>query len=471
MDYASSQRIRAVRCCDRVSRVGLRPCVGSTGFSIFLVLFSTLGWSGEVQNAVAEQQDNEHRYGLIATLQDKAGNQCRRVDERIAFDWGTDAPDPRIGDTFRVQWAGYLLAQQPGKHRLHLRVSGKAQLRLRNQVVLDAGGGGPERWYSTSPLELPFGWHALELEFEKSNREAKVQLFWTGPGFGLEPVSPRFLFHDVRQAVPDRFERGRQLVSALRCAACHQIPGVRPVLPAPELTRVKGNIHHAWLVDWVVATSRAPQDTEHASEIPRRMPKFTMDRDAGEELVAYLSSVSPLPLEKVQVKGERAIGQKLFLSLGCLACHRWQTLGQEGLFGGGDLSQIARKRPAHFFSRWLADPASLNRHHRMPTFELTTEERGHLAVFLTSLKTTPVTSQVPQVSDEQVVRGKQRFERQRCGACHVVGGEPAKKRPVVSTLSAKSAWQRSCVAAPSEDGIRPGYQLTAIDRQAVQLYI
>ena len=472
MNRAFFQSIREFRRCVWMFHVGARFLLVVFAAWAPFVLSTAVAGAGETQDKIAEDSGREHRAGLIATLKDATGHQYRRVDERIAFDWGTGAPDPRIDGEFRVQWNGYLLAQSPGKHRLHLRVSGKAQLRLRNQVVLDAVDGGPERWYSTSPIELPFGWHALELKFEKTNGEASIQLFWTGPGFGLEPVSPRFLFHDSQQAVSEQFERGQQLVSALRCAACHQIPGARPARPAPDLSRVKGNVHHEWLVDWLVTNPQARQHADRPTGMTRRMPRFAIGRGAGEELAAYLASVAPAPLDSEQLKGEQAIGQRLFLSLGCLACHRWQTLGQESLFDGGDLSEIARKRPAHFFARWLADPASLNRQHRMPTFELTNQERGHLAVFLATLKSEPASANVPEVTDEQVVRGKEHFQRQRCGACHIAGGEAKRRQsPLVSTLSAKSAWERGCVGAPSEDGMRPGYQLDPTDQQAVQVYI
>ena len=53
------------------------------------------------------------------------------------------------------------------------------------------------------------------------------------------------------------------------------------------------------------------------------------------------------------------IGEQLFLSLGCLACHTWGDLGASGWLGGGDLTHIAAKRPPDFFAAWLADPARL----------------------------------------------------------------------------------------------------------------
>ena len=42
-------------------------------------------------------------------------------------------------------------------------------------------------------------------------------------------------------------------------------------------------------------------------------------------------------------------------TIGCLACHRVDKRGSQALFGGGNLSAVANKRPADFFARWLAE--------------------------------------------------------------------------------------------------------------------
>ena len=446
---------------------GSRPCREV----LLIALAVTIWWTGLRSAVVAQQASQEYRFGMIATLHDQHGNRCRRIDERIAFDWGNRAADPRIGHPFHVSWNGYLLVQKPGSYRLHLRVAGTARVHLQGRVVVQAAVDGPARWYSTAEVDLAFGWHPLEVEFEKTGADAQIKLFWTGPGFSLEPVTPRYLFHDPKRTPPPAFERGKQLTSALRCAACHLIPGAPAAQPAPALDRLPGNVTHEWLVDWLANSPPVPREEEHPAEVVRRMPGYAFDRSAAQELAAYLQSVSPVSVAGAKLKGDVAAGKKLFLSVGCLACHRWRSSGQSGLFGGGDLSQIADKRPAHFFATWLVDPASLNRHHRMPTFPLTPQEQGNLSAFLGSLKDEPPTSSVPAASAEQIARGMRRFEKHRCVACHAVSSQAPTKPSPVSTLSAESEWSRSCVHAPTPDGRRPGYQLSVADRQAVEVYV
>ena len=77
---------------------------------------------------------------------------------------------------------------------------------------------------------------------------------------------------------------------------------------------------------------------------------------------------------------------ELLDTVGCLACHQVGDRGLAGLFGGGDLSAVADKRPADFFARWLADPAAINPAHRMPVFKLSDLDRQDLTLYLATLE-------------------------------------------------------------------------------------
>ncbi len=122
-------------------------------------------------------------------------------------------------------------------------------------------------------------------------------------------------------------------------------------------------------------------------------------------------------------------GERLFLTLGCLACHTWRDPGASGWLGGGDLTQIADKRPPGFFAAWLTDPARLNRDHRMPVYSLSNEERTSLALFLAGqgangrrepagkARTSRLTPTVrpPSIKNAE---GRKLVEQFRCLACH-----------------------------------------------------
>ena len=98
------------------------------------------------------------------------------------------------------------------------------------------------------------------------------------------------------------------------------------------------------------------------------MPAFGLSTTQGEDIAEWLLN-APAPPEKTKptepgsrsgstrTKPSVKNGEALFLTVGCLACHTWRDLGASSWFGGGDLTQIAEKRPPGFFTAWLADPA------------------------------------------------------------------------------------------------------------------
>ena len=109
-------------------------------------------------------------------------------------------------------------------------------------------------------------------------------------------------------------------------------------------------------------------------------------------------------------------GGGLVLTLGCRACHSiGDAASNEQLFGGGDLNEIAVKRPAGFFERWLAAPQSINSNHRMPVFELTAVERRQIAAYLQTKGTPSANHRSPNDSELSRQRGLKLVEKLNCG--------------------------------------------------------
>ena len=118
------------------------------------------------------------------------------------------------------------------------------------------------------------------------------------------------------------------------------------------------------------------EETQPAkASLPSKSPSKTTKKPAKEAKPAV-----PVKLRDPQA------GMTLLRSIGCLACHSVGNLGGGELFGGGDLTRVASKRPAEFFAAWLARPEALNRDHRMPVFRLSDVETGHLAAYLQTLR-------------------------------------------------------------------------------------
>lgn len=432
--------------------------------------------------AQEEDEENPHLPGLVASYSDSAGHSFRRLDEAIAFHWGNAAPDRRISaENFDVLWQGRIFAQGAGEYRLAVHASGQVEVKLAGKVVIprqEADG-----WVFSPPVTLEFDRHGLEVSFRKTKSPAHISLYWSGPQFQLEPVPPRFLLHDRKEVVTTSYERGELLAAALRCAACHRDEADTRPMPAPALLHLGGNVSESWLRGWLTS-----KGTEQVS-LSRRMPAYGFSEDEAKAIAAYLqSSIEKTPAAELPAKAPASTpnpksgakppdppsaetGQHLFLTLGCLACHQVNGLGESGLFGGGDLSNVASKRPDSFFANRLAEPAKLNPDHRMPVFDLGQDERTSLSLYLASLRKAEKPVQEVKPGTEDIVRGRELVSAHRCAQCHSLPKDHELPSPAATKpLDAKSDWAKSCAAGLSTSRAHLGYSLTKADQQALQDY-
>jgi len=431
------------------------------------------------------EEENDFQVGLIGRYYDDEGQSIERIDSRVSFVWNDDSPDPRVGaQSFKAVWTGYLMSQARGKYALSVYGAGKVRIKLGGKVILDEASDKPS-WMHAEAVELPFDWHPLEVQFEKPAETARLSLFWKGPGFQFEPIGERWLYHDREQTPSESFQSSEMLVRALRCGACHDMPGQAKALPAPALDRLAGNISSKWLVDWlsheaaeVGATNVTKNDSDSSG---RRMPHFGLSPEDAESIAKYLFSQSEAAVEakpqKKRGKSEKPDprkGKELLMTSGCLACHQLGSLGTAGLFDGGDLSAIADKRPKEFFARWLNAPETLNRHHRMPVFSMSAEELNHLTAFLATCKrsdTTDFTATRLAENDPMVEQGRQLVARHRCTACHELSDDSL---PAAETnrrsLAGKVDWNRSCVAEAGQRESQPRYSLDQSSRDDIRDY-
>lgn len=504
---------------------------------IGLCFFAPIALSTRAVQGQSSDEDEEEpfRSGLIARQTSPGDATSERLVATVQYPLDDAAEN---GDANRslqagaqprqVAWQGRLWVQVPGAYRLFAFSNGSTTIKLQDKVVLQAESRSPA-WHATEELDLPFGYLPLEIDFapavatDKSAQTGapppQLNLFWSGPQFGLEPIPPRFLVHPRESTPAVDVAAGRRLTRALRCAACHDMGDATSSLAAPALDRVRDSLHPEWTVAHLTAqpiaggAGTAPLSN---SPLARRMPFFALDKQDAADLTAFLFERSlppqlpndspstdspstrsdrkgPTPANasnKSQGKSDKAPvdstsptdrGRRLLASVGCLACHRHEGVGTSTPFDGGDLTRLAAKRPEGFVERWLADPASVNRSHRMPLVDLTSAERGDLAKFL---ETGDFDTTETPIGDPE--RGATLFENQRCQACHISpdgGSTPAK---LTRRFGPKIDWERSCLAtsatttsAPAASGPaasdpkarRPRYALSPAMAQLVRSYV
>jgi len=450
--------------------------------------------------AEVEVEPDQLRPGLIATFTAEDGTTVRRRQRQIAHHWAGAAPDQRLPKgEFSANYRGRVWIQVPGEYRFSVYAVGKVRLTLAGKPIL-AGQAAAPRWQHSEPVDLEFGFLPIDLTFQKAAPQARLALFWSGPQFPLEPIAPRWLFHDSVDSPPGEFAQGRQIARALRCAACHTYAGSGAPLAAPALTNLAQNLKPAWLIDRLTAYDSIAAESE-ATDL-RRMPHFRLSREQAIAIAAYLFVNSAEPeqseqetppksetknkgAEKKTARPKTPHGQTLLLTLGCLACHRHDSLGTGGWYSGGDLTAISDKRPPGFFSRWLAQPEKINRDHRMPVYSLADAERKNLSDFLAQQRrsagndaggqgeTLNIPKRLP-ADKSLLARGRQLVEKHRCASCHRLP-EWDKSRPAIDRLplTPASDWQGKggCLTAAPDDSHRPYFVLTRQHSQQLRTYI
>ncbi|MBX9787909.1 MAG: c-type cytochrome [Pirellulales bacterium] len=443
---------------------------------------------------------SEYATDADATGDGHPARVVRRVDPAIAFDWQRATPDVRWpAGPFRVHWRGLLGTQAAGRYRLHAFAGGSVVIRLAGKTVLEGSRAEPG-WLASESLELEYGYQPLEIDYQSASGLARIALFWTGPGFGLEPVGEQYLFHDPATSPDTRFEHGRELVQALRCGACHVPPEAADLLPAPALDRVAGNFAPGWIAHWLAS----PRGAAPAA----RMPDLGLSDASARAIAAWLEEHSkPVAVasrstattetdvaesadeaesrSKKKSKSKPAEpepppttlverGLTLVHTLGCLACHQVGELGTRGAYDGGDLTRIADKRPADFFVRWLADPAAINAAHRMPVFRMNAAERDDVSAYLATLRGSDKAAKdnaaaAAAINDSPAAR--RIIEQSRCAACHQLPEGIAKPAVIEHPLTGASDWSASCLGEPRPSAGQPGYRLSADDAAAVRTYL
>ena len=505
------------------------------------------------------------RPGVLLEIQDAAGRSALRHEHHLR--WHEEPPrvDPRVGPgPWRLRFRGVLQVVEPGRYRFFVQGSRVRVLRLDGKPVpLEATS---PTWHAGRELELPFGFHRLELGLELKHSEP-VGLFWQGPRWPVEPVPPGRLFHE-EQPRASWFQQGALLARAFRCGACHgpQQTATAP-LPAPALEQVAQNYRYGWLVAYLqnrpehaqAASDEEEEDEEQGPFAPgprwwalrfapgRRMPHFGLSASQAQAVAAYLWAASAgksqaarrktgsarskndpaLPGLKPGARPARgavkpaspagkpaassagassqqksakqtarstsrqnspsarnkrprgkkprpsaARGRRLLFTLGCLACHSYQGRGHRGLFAGGELAQVAAKRPREFFARWLENPRQCNPQARMPRFELAPDERQSLALFLQEQgRGQGGNGPAPkQLSAALVQQGRQLVRRFRCGACHRLPQGEKPLEGLLPPLGPTSRWEQGCLGSPDPARNRPGYELPREARKILRHY-
>ncbi|MBT6157316.1 MAG: c-type cytochrome [Planctomycetaceae bacterium] len=415
--------------------------------------------------ALAQLDDEDFPPGLLARYS-VAEKTVERVDADVSFIWGEDTPDVRLpSGSFSAKWNGNLLMRREAKYTFHAYVQGRVRVTVDGKSVLEASED-KAGWATGKEISLGFGETPLMIDFTKTGKSARLQLFWSSDSFGLEPLPAHLLFREESSKTIAQIEKGRIAFDSHRCNRCHVRKLELPSPAAPALTHVAAGLSEQHLIEQLLDPDKA---SAHS-----RMPTFGFDNEQAKAVAAFLVNQSkPLKLQspgktkEKDRKTNRRAGQVLLRSVGCLACHTSGKQGKSGPWGGGDLTNIGAKRSPAWLNSWLSDPAKLNADHRMPNMKLTTTERRQLVLFLAQ----DSEQSSPAAGDKSIIAaGRQLVETARCAACHTIDGLKANVADMPDLSQPIEDWSQTCITARPDLKIgRPLY--TAIDHEAVTAYV
>ncbi len=242
-------------------------------------------------------------------------------------------------------------------------------------------------------------WLAAKIESPRSfAKDLKMPSFGLRPdetqavvtallAIGAEPVPEAYRVVPSGPVVPVPIGGAGRLIDRYRCLSCHQIGQRGQDISTAPLTFEGSKVQRDWLIDYLVLSfTIRPILTE-------RMPILRMPRAEATELAEAIESlfVDPRVPEdpfagRQASDADTAEGQRLYVTLGCRACH---IVGSSGGYYGPPLSDSgSRLRPGWTFT-WLKGPQRWRADVRCPDYALTDRDALRLTAYLAGLRAAP----------------------------------------------------------------------------------
>jgi mono/diheme cytochrome c family protein len=244
--------------------------------------------------------------------------------------------------------------------------------------------------------------------------------FWDKPMFeGKQAEASCVKCHKTTDNIgADFFEKGKELVNASNCFACHKIDGMpAPMKNGPPLLQASSKLNQGWLVKWV-------ENPRHY--LPKsKMPTFPLTSDDAKAVSTYILSSSDSNYgEKKNIipRPELASeGEKVYQAKGCASCHAIKGVGANV---GPDLGRIASKTNPTWLFNWIKNPRTYHPTTVMPNLGLTDQETLAVVSYLQKFKWDNVNlNQTLDLKDTKTIeKGKELIKAYGCASCHNIAG-------------------------------------------------
>jgi len=136
------------------------------------------------------------RGGLYQGREPQGKPFCERLDPAAAFAWGRNAPAPGLSpEGFSGSWSGVLSVARAGAYTFRARRQGGVVMTIGAQAVVND-------WRATvgweeATVQLPAGKLPFSLRYFNARGDPVLQVWWSGPDFGLRELGPDALGHQA----------------------------------------------------------------------------------------------------------------------------------------------------------------------------------------------------------------------------------------------------------------------------------
>jgi len=202
------------------------------------------------------------------------------------------------------------------------------------------------------------------------------------PASAVHPIVPSFQ-RVFAAAESENLEQGGEfLLTELNCVSCHQsdVAAMKPK-QAPILNDVSGRVRPDWLEKYLAS----PQTMKPGATMPDMFVGVSEAEKTKqiESLTHFLySQGTGVPQQAVANIGARARGERLFHTVGCVACHGGQQEDAVKLPTSVPLGELTAKYTLPSLSSFIQTPHEVRPGGRMPSLNLTSSEARDIAAYL-----------------------------------------------------------------------------------------
>jgi len=277
-------------------------------------------------------------------------------------------------------------------------------------------------------VDLVKGYNLIEIAYQSPAKgDATLRLFWAAKA-SFRNRCHLICFCSKRRSRPN----GRQYLSRRPLSIRHSrlfalsrparqgnpgrvlMPELKAARPEPGQRRLP--IANCWMARWI----DNPQSLRPEALMPRVLHD-DKDLQKAADLAAYLTTLKGEKDFRDPIVGDEQIkqGEKLFLQVGCIACHNLQEPKEKDSYQRLSLYFVNAKFQPKALAAFLRAPHANNPWTRMPDFKLSATEADALAAFLGQEAKGGI-NLLKAAKTASADRGAKLFQSAGCIQCHAI---------------------------------------------------